>query len=106
MDINSRVIGVAWKHKTLLSMKEYEAFMNRPDAVLRIVMVGGTVQGELPLFMVPTVDPSSDDFYVFPEAIVAGAIARWEAPKEILLRLSIQGEGFYWTEPSQTLEVP
>jgi hypothetical protein len=105
MNEDSKICGVAWRYCTPSrgsspTIDEYNAFVGRPDAVLKIVLKGGIVQAELPLLMIPNFGLWEDQFYVFPELLRAGDIERWSAPKEVLLRLSIQGEGYFGLVPT------
>lgn len=96
MNNDSIIVGAAWKHQTL-TIAEYNAFIARPDAVLRIVMKGGVVQAVLPLEIIPNCGCTCpDDHYVFHVALRAGDIEKWEFPAGIDIRLSVQGEGYYW----------
>lgn len=105
MNEESKICGVAWRYRAPFggafpTIKEYNTFLERSDAVLRIVRKGGIVEAEIPLHMVPACDfCCEDDSYVFPMLVRAGDIEKWEAPKEALLRLSVQGEGYFWLEP-------
>jgi hypothetical protein len=103
MNEDSKIGGVAWKHRTYARyeerepmLTEYNAFVARPDAVLRIIRKGGVVEAEIPLLAIPNCGFWEEHFYVFPTLLRVGDIEKWEAPEEALLRLTVQGEGFYW----------
>lgn len=106
MNEDSMICGVAWKHRTHPNyverepmMTDYSAFVSRPDAVLKVVRKDGVVEFETPLLAIPNCGFWEDHFYVFPMLIRAGDIEKWDAPEEALLRLSVQGEGYFWLAP-------
>jgi len=105
MDENSRICGVAWRPLGYPTISEYNAFISRDDALLKINFTDGHLE-QIRLELIPHSPVHDDHYFVFPALLRAGDIKSWEAPKEVgILRIHFS-DGSWYCLDRRRLPVP
>lgn len=85
MNPDTKIVGLAWRHRGIPTLEEYKAFIASPEATLKVHYTDGLVE-EFHLEKLPHEPRSSypqGHYRLEPFGIPVACVQRWEFPKQV-----------------------